>query len=114
MFKVNINNLKIKTKIGVGKLERKTEQQLIVSLVFYYSVTKNSDLNDIKNLKDYSKIIKFLKKYIKNTRYKTLEKLITEIDKELKKKFKINKSNITINKQFIAKKYGCESLSVSK
>ena len=43
MFKVNINNLKVKTKIGVGNLERKTEQQIIV----LDNLTYASEVNNI-------------------------------------------------------------------
>ena len=114
MFEVNIKNLKINTKIGVSLLERKKSQPLLVSLNFYYNLPKNSDANNINNLKDYSDIIKFLKKFVLKSQYKTLEKLIIECVKELKKKYKIKKVFLTINKKNIAKKYGCDSLSVSK
>ena len=114
MFKVKVKNIKIKTKIGVTTAERKKEQLLLVSLDFYYKLNNNLDLDNIKNLKNYSIIIKYLKDYIKNSRYKTLEKLISECTKQIKKKFKLKKINLTINKKNVAKKYGCDSLSVSK
>ena len=112
MFEVTIESLKINTKIGVSHEERKKEQKLLVTLKFSYNNNKN--LDDINNLKDYSKIIKFLKKFISSSRYKTIEKLITETTKEIRKKFKIKKIFLKIEKPEIAKKYECRSLSVSK
>ena len=114
MFEIKIKNLKIKTKIGVSAQERKKAQLLIVSLKFNYSLPKKYNADNIKNLKDYSEIIMFLKKFIINSRYKTLEKLILECVKKLKTQHNLKKIFLTINKKTIAKKYGCDSLSVSK
>tara|TARA_Y100000590_G_scaffold449360_1_gene587365 strand:+ start:977 stop:1321 length:345 start_codon:yes stop_codon:yes gene_type:complete len=114
MFKVEIKDIKIKTKIGVPRIERKKEQTLIVSLYFYYNVSLKKNLDDIKFLKDYSIIIKFLKKFISKSEYKTLEKLIVEAKKTLCKKFNLKSVNLKIEKPNIAKKYNCGSISVSK
>ena len=114
MFEVKIKNLKVKTKIGVTAQERKKAQLLFVSLKFNYNLHEKYNANNIKNLKDYSDIIKFLKRFIINSRYKTLEKLILECVKKLKKQYKLKKIFLTINKKTVAKKYGCDSLSVSE
>ena len=113
MFKVEINNLLVNALIGVSIKERKKKQLLKVSLHFKYSISKNKELDDIKNLKDYSNITKFLKNYIENTRFKTLEKLLTETIKTISKKFNLKNVKLTINKTTVAKNYGCDSLSVS-
>ncbi len=114
MFKVEIKNIKIRTKIGVSESERKKEQLLIVSLNYNYILSPKTNIDNIKFLKDYSVIIKYLKNFIKKSRYKTLEKLVLECKKQLKKQFKLKNVFLTIEKPFVAKKYGCESLSVSK
>ena len=113
MFKVEINNLSVNAFIGVSMKERKKKQLLKVSLHFKYSISKNKDLDNIKNLKDYSNITKFLKNYIEHTRFKTLEKLLTETIKTISKKFNLKNIKLTINKTTVAKNYGCDSLSVS-
>ena len=114
MFEVKIKNLKVKTKIGVTAQERKKAQLLFVSLKFNYILHEKYNANNIKNLKDYSAIIKFLKSFITNSKYKTLEKLILECKKKLKKEYKLNNIFLTIDKKNVAKKYGCDSLSVSE
>ena len=113
MFKVEINNLLVNAFIGVSMKERKKKQLLKVSLHFKYFISKHKELDDIKNLKDYSNITKFLKNYIEHTRFKTLEKLLTETIKNISKKFNLKNVKLTINKTTVAKNYGCDSLSVS-
>ncbi len=113
MFKVEINNLSVYAVIGVPEKERRSKQLLKITFAFNYNVSKNKNLDDIKNLKDYSAIIKFLKNYIAKSRFKTLEKLISESVIAVSKKYKLKKVKIKINKVEVAKKYASESLSVS-
>ena len=114
MFTVKISKLKVGAKIGVLAAESATPQPLLVTLKFSYEVNKNKNVNDINNIKSYSEIIKFLKKYIESSRYKTLEKLIIESSQVLKVKFKIQNITLKIEKPKTAKKYKCHSISVTK
>ena len=114
MFKVEIKNLKTKAHIGIPEKERAKAQPLTVTLSFMYNVVKKNQLDDIKYLKDYSVITKTLKIFIENSRYKSLEKLVIECSNEMKEKFQLKEVYISINKVAVAKRYGCESLSVSK
>ena len=114
MFTVKISKLKVRAKIGVFAAESSIPQSLLVTLKFSYKVDKNKNANDINNLKSYSEIINFLKKYIESSKYKTLEKLIMECSKNLKQMFKIKNISLKIEKIETAKKYGCQSVSVTK
>ena len=114
MFKVEVKNLKTKARIGITDDERKNLQPLLVTINFKYTILKKNKLEEIKFLKDYSSIIKFLKLFIENSNYKSLEKLTHECSCVLEKKFKIKKVFISINKVNVAKRYNCESISVSK
>ena len=114
MFKVEIKNLKTKAHIGIPNKERAKPQPLTVTLSFKYSIVKNNQLDDIRFLKDYSTITKSLKIFIENSHYKSLERLVAECSKEMKKKFRLNKVYVSINKVAVAKRYGCESLRVSQ
>ena len=86
MFKIEIKNLKTKAHIGITEKERMKSQPLTVTLSFKYNVEKASQLDDIKYLKDYSSITKSLKSFIELSRYRSLEKLVVECSKEMKKK----------------------------
>ena len=114
MFEVEIKNLKTKAHIGITDKERKKLQPLIVTLCFQYNLAKPSQLDDIKYLKDYSAITKSLKFFIETSHYKSLEKLVVECSKEMKRKFKLDKVYMSINKVAVAKRYGCDSLRVSQ
>ena len=114
MFTININKLKVFTKIGVLKKERKKKQPLLISIKFTYKVVKKQNLDNINNLVSYSEIIDFLKKHIEFSEYRTIEKLIVELLKKIKDKFKIKNISIEIEKPKISKSYKAQSLSVSK
>ena len=114
MFTVKIVKLKVRTKIGVSVQERKKHQLLLVSLKFSYKINHNKNLDTINNLISYTNIIKHLKTYISSSRCKTLEKLIIGCSQNLRKQFNIQKISIEIEKPEVAKKYRCQSISVSK
>ena len=114
MFTVKISKLKIHARIGVYATENTKPQPLLVTLKFSYKVNKNKNVDHIDNLKSYSEVHHFIKKYIESSRYKTLEKLIIESSKSLKKKFKIQNIVLEVEKPETAKKYGCLSVSVTK
>ena len=114
MFKIEIKNLKTKARIGITDKERIKPQPLTVTLSFKYNIAINNQLDDIEYLKDYSAITKSLKIFIEKSRYKSLERLVIECSKEMKKKFKLKEIFVSINKVAVAKRYGCESLRVSK
>ena len=114
MFTVKIDKLKVNTKIGVSLQERKKKQLLLISLKFSYKIHNNINVDNINNLISYTDIIKYLKIFIESSRFKTLEKLISECSQKLRKRFKIQKVTIEIEKPEVAKKYGSQSISVSK
>ena len=114
MFTVKISKLKVHARIGVFATENTKPQLLLVTLKFSYKVDNNKNVNHIRNLKSYSEVKNFIEEYIKSSRYKTLEKLIIESSKVLKKKFKIQNISLEIEKPETAKKYGCLSVSVTK
>ena len=114
MFTVKISKLKIHARIGVYATENTKSQPLLVTLQFSYKVNKNKNVDHIDNLKSYSEVKHFIKKYIESSRYKTLEKLIIESSKSLKKKFRIQNISLEVEKPETAKKYGCLSVSVTK
>ena len=109
-----ISKLKIYARIGVYAAENRKPQLLLVTLKFSYKVNKNKNVDHIDNLKSYSEVKHFIKKYIESSRYKTLEKLIIESSKALKKKFRIQNISLEVEKPETAKKYGCLSVSVTK
>ena len=114
MFTVRINKLKVRTKIGVSVQERKKQQLLLASIKFSYKVSNKKNIDNIDNLTSYTDIKKFLKTYIESSQCQTLEKLIIECSQKIRRRFKIQNVSLEIEKPEVAKKYGCQSVSVSK
>ncbi len=114
MFKIEIKNLQARARIGITAQERNKFQSLLVTFSFNYSIKNKKKLDDIEYLKDYSSIIKFIKTFIEKSKYKSLERLVFECSQVVKKKYKINKVFLSINKIQVAKRYKCESISVAK
>ena len=114
MFTVKISKLKVYARIGVYAPENTKSQLLLVTLKFSYKVNKNKNVDHIDNLTSYSEVKHFIKKYIESSRYKTLEKLIIESSKALKKKFRIQNISLEVEKPETAKKYGSRSISHTK
>ena len=114
MFTLRINKLRVYTKIGVSVQERKKKQLLLVSIKFSYKVNNKKNTDNISNLISYTDVKKFLKTYIESSRYHTLEKLIIECSQRLRRQFKIQNISLEMEKPEVAKKYGCQSVSVSK
>ena len=114
MFIVRINKLRVYTKIGVSIQERKKKQRLLVSIKFSYRVNNNKNADNINNLISYTDIKKFLKTYIESSQCQTLEKLIIDCSQIVRRRFKIQNVSLEIEKPEVAKKYGCQSVSVSK
>ena len=113
MFTVRINKLRVYTKIGVSIQERKKKQPLLVSIKFSYKVN-NKNADNISNLISYTDIKKFLKTYIESSRCQTVEKLIIDCSQRIRRRFKIQNVSLEIEKPEVAKKYGSQSISVSK
>tara|TARA_Y100001936_G_C15688703_1_gene464832 strand:+ start:31 stop:375 length:345 start_codon:yes stop_codon:yes gene_type:complete len=114
MFKVKIENLKVKAKIGISARERKKAQLLLLTLEFKYNLSEKKNVNDINYLKSYSSIIKFLRNYVKDSNHNTLESLVIDCKNKLKKEFNLKNISFAINKIDVAKKYRCDSISVSE
>ena len=74
---------------------------------------QNQDLDNIENVTSYSDIKNEIIKFVSASQYKTLEKLITDLKKQLDDKFPIQIEKLEINKIEIAKKYNAKKVSVS-
>ena len=114
MFKIEINKFKVRAKIGVTDKERKKYQNLEVTISFTHKTKNNKNHDNISNIVSYSEVIVFTKNFIERSKYKTLEKLIIEYSKVLKKEFNLTNLKVKISKPQVAKYYGCENISVSK
>ena len=112
-FFIEIEDLKVDTIIGVFDEERLKPQTILISIKCQLDLDHNQDLDNIENVTSYSDIKKEIVTFVSASQYKTLEKLITELKKQLDKQFPIKIEKLEINKIEIAKKYNAKKVSVS-
>ena len=112
-FLIEIEDLKVDTIIGVFDEERLKPQTILISIKCQLDIDHNQDLDNIENVTSYSDIKKEIVTFVSASQYKTLEKLITELKKQLDNQFPIKIEKLEINKIEIAKKYNAKKVSVS-
>ena len=112
-FFIEIEDLKVDTIIGVFDEERLKPQTILISIKCQLDLDHNQDLDNIGNVTSYSDIKKEIVTFVSASQYKTLEKLITELKKQLDNQFPIKIEKLEINKIEIAKKYNAKKVSVS-
>ena len=109
---IEIEDLKVDTIIGVFDEERLKPQTILISIKCQLDIDHNQDLDNIENVTSYSDIKKEIVTFVSASQYKTLEKLITELKKQLDNQFPIKIEKLEINKIEIAKKYNAKKVSV--
>ena len=112
-FFIEIEDLKVDTIIGVFDEERLKPQTILISIKCQLDLDHNQDLDNIENVTSYSDIKKEIVTFVSASQYKTLEKLITELKKQLDNQFPIKIEKLEINKIEIAKKYNAKKVSLS-
>ncbi len=112
-FFIEIEDLKVDTIIGVFDEERLKPQTILISIKCQLDIDHNQDLDNIENVTSYSDVKKEIVTFVSASQYKTLEKLITELKKQLDNQFPIKIEKLEINKIEIAKKYNAKKVSVS-
>ncbi len=93
-MKIEISELTFYTIIGILPFERKTPQKVIIDLSFEYDF-KNGEFID------YSKVSAKIEKMMQKNKYELIEDALLEIKKELKRKYKIKKLQLSIKKPTI-------------
>ena len=109
-FNVVIRDLLVPVKIGITDEERQNFQNIYISFSGFIAV-KDDDIDNIDKLLNYSNLKKLIFDNAHNSFFKTLERLLVELKKEIEEKFpSIEEINLKINKFDIAKKYNASEV----
>ena len=108
--KVLINELILDLKLGYYDFEKINAQKVKFSLEIDYQDKKPSNDKDIKSIVNYSKIVRIIKKLVKNKHYNFLETLAEDVFDVLFKDKRIGKITLKIEKLEILK--GCSSVGI--
>ena len=97
MDKIFIQDLRIRTIIGVLPHERKHPQLVVISVeIFFRGEAKSTDT--ISDALDYDAICKHTVELVKKTRFRLIEKLVEEVAQSIIKKFGAKKVNVRLTK----------------
>ena len=112
--KVLIKDLVLDLKLGYYDFEKDKTQKVRFSLEIDYENKKPSNDEDLKSILNYDKIVKLIKKLIKNKHYNFLETLAEDVFDELFKDRRIDKISLQIEKLEIMKDCSSVGIQISK
>ena len=112
--KILIKELILDLKLGYYDFEKEKTQKVKFSLEIDYKDKKPSNDKDLKSIVNYSKIVKLIRKLVKNKHYNFLETLAEDVFDELFKDKRIDKISLRIEKLEIIKDCSSVGIQISK
>ena len=112
--KILINELILNLKLGYYDFEKEKPQRVKFSLEVNYEDKKPSNDKDLKSIVNYARIVRLIKKLIKNKHYNFLETLAEDVFDELFKDKRIDKIALQIEKLEIMKDCSSVGIQISK
>ena len=112
--KVLIKELILNLKLGYYDFEKEKPQKVKFSLEVNYEDKKPTNDRDLKSIVNYSKLVKLIKKLVKNKHYNFLETLAEDVFDELFKDKRIDKISLKIEKLEIMKDCSSVGIQISK
>ena len=112
--KVLIKELILNLRLGYYDFEKAEPQKVKFSLEVDYRDKKPTNDKDLKSIVNYDKLVKLIKKLVKNKHYNFLETLAEDVFDELFKDLRIDKITLQIEKLEIMKDCSSVGIQISK
>ena len=112
--KILIKDLTLNLKLGYYDFEKDKSQKVKFTLEVNYKDKKPTNDKDLKSIVNYDKIVKLIKKLVKNKHYNFLETLAEDVFDELFKDKRIDKITLQIEKLEINKDCSSVGIQISK
>jgi dihydroneopterin aldolase len=112
--KVLIKELILNLRLGYYDSEKAKPQKVKFSLEIDYRDKKPTNDKDLKSIVNYDKLVKLIKKLVKNKHYNFLETLAEDVFDELFKDIRIDKITLQIEKLEIIKDCSSVGIQISK
>ena len=112
--KILINELILNLKLGYYDFEKEKSQKVKFSLEVNYQDKKPSNDKDLKSIVNYARIVRLIKKLVKNKHYNFLETLAEDVFDELFKDKRIDKITLQIEKLEILKQCSSVGIQITK
>ena len=112
--KILIKDLTLDLKLGYFYFEKNKPQKVKFTLEIDYRDKKPTNDKDLKSIVNYDKIVKLIKKLVKNKHYNFLETLAEDVFDELFKDKRIDKITLQIEKLEIMRDCSSVGIQISK
>ncbi len=112
--KVIISELILNLKLGYYDFEKEKPQKVKFSLEVDYRDKKPTNDKDLKSIVNYDKLVKLIKRLVKNKHYNFLETLAEDVFDKLFKDKRIDKINLRIEKLEIIKDCSSVGIQITK
>ena len=112
--KILIKDLTLDLKLGYYDFEKDKSQKVKFTLEIDYRDKKPTNDKDLKSIVNYDKIVKLIKKLVKNKHYNFLETLAEDVFDELFKDKRIDKITLQIEKLEIMQDCSSVGIQISK
>tara|TARA_B100000029_G_scaffold50952_1_gene46329 strand:- start:269 stop:694 length:426 start_codon:yes stop_codon:yes gene_type:complete len=112
--KVLIKELILNLRLGYYDFEKEKPQKVKFSLEVDYKDKKPTNDKDLKSIVNYDKLVKLIKKLVKNKHYNFLETLAEDVFDEMFKDKRIDKITLKIEKLEIMKDCSSVGIQISK
>ena len=112
--KILIKDLTLDLKLGYYDFEKDKLQKVKFTLEVDYRDKKPTNDKDLKSIVNYDKIVKLIKKLVKNKHYNFLETLAEDVFDEMFKDKRIDKIILQIEKLEIIKDCSSVGIQISK
>ena len=112
--KILIKDLTLDLMLGYYDFEKDKPQKVKFTLEVDYRDKKPTNDKDLKSIVNYDKIVRLIKKLVKNKHYNFLETLAEDVFDELFKDKRIDKINLQIEKLEIIKDCSSVGIQISK
>ena len=112
--KVLIKELILNLRLGYYDFEKAKPQKVKFNLEVDYRDKKPTNDKDLKSIVNYDKLVKLIKKLVKNKHYNFLETLAEDVFDELFKDIRIDKITLQIEKLEINKDCSSVGIQISK
>ena len=112
--KILIKELTLNLKLGYFDFEKNKPQKVKFTLEIDYRDKKPTNDKDLKSIVNYDKIVRLIKKLVKNKHYNFLETLAEDVFDEIFKDKRIDKITLQIEKLEIMKDCSSVGIQISK
>ena len=112
--KILIKELTLDLKLGYFDFEKNKPQKVKFTLEIDYREKKPTNDKDLKSIVNYDKIVRLIKKLVKNKHYNFLETLAEDVFDEIFKDKRIDKITLQIEKLEIMKDCSSVGIQISK